>query len=1181
MYLKSLNLKGFKSFADRSVMSFEPGITAIVGPNGSGKSNISDAVLWVLGERNAKNLRGQAMEDVIFAGSSARKPVGIAEVDLVLDNSDGTLPIDFNEVALTRRVYRSGESEYLINGTIARRMDILDILHDTGIGTGTHSIISQGSLDSILRSKPEDRRTIIEEAAGVLKHKQRKLKSERKLAQMDTHLLRVQDLVSEIERQLKPLERKAKRAQAYQGLAAELSEIDLALAVDDLRILQTKWDKVLENEKSLLSKSEEMRKEVASVEAHMQQLQEEMQKSTLDAGDVAKQYRRAQSALERFDSAILLLHEKKRNFYEFEVEAHSTLDANRVKRVQAEEAKALSRQQLEETAASRMGAEETVGALEEKRQELSQEQLVLEKKIEEARKQTAELSAAIEKTRSDQARNQELLSDSRAHEKMIAGRSKDLQVQLEHTRKDLDEATQQFAKRQEELTKLQAKEKEAREAVSSFFVAQKELSDTLDSLRDETSLLIAEIKTLEEQQRAQAKSNSALAWLTESGAAGEKPQFLSDVVAAPQDLEDLVEALLGNDLQALLVSDFSQATSAIEKMGAQELMGEVTLLPQKEMMASKESSGKMGVALLSLLSFAPQYEKILTALIGDVFVCKDQREALAAHAANKQSACRYVTRDAFLVYPSGKIQFGIDDLGEEGILARQRRLEILRQSLVEKEEELKKIGSEKEELDRSLQKAQSSSLTLSQELAQLEGTANATAEERKRAEEKHGALQREFEEMARQQEETREVLAQAQPTLEALGKTLQELNQKLESNKQVIESSEKEISPLRDQLKEVSEKLAAAQLEHATLKERETYASRIQARNEEEGKTLDLAYQETVRALAKKRCAQRRINPLLELFAFFTESIKRWVDQLESMTAESQDSSSGLHQTLTEARNKARLSHEALDQVNESLAQVRIEKGRLEIQVEAAIRAIVEDCKTPLETALTIPPLEERSAFEENAFKLRRRIANMGTINPDAAVEYEEVSSRFEYMNSQLEDMKTARRALARIVRVIDSRMKDDFITTFDQVNKNFKEVFSHLFPGGTAQLSLVDPEDPEHSGVEVTAQPRGKRITKMMLMSGGEKSLTALALLFAVYRIRATPFYILDEVEAALDDTNLRRLCAYFNDLRDETQLILITHQRRTMELADTLYGISMQADGVTKVVSQKLDRALQYAEG
>ncbi|MEG1196971.1 MAG: AAA family ATPase, partial [Raoultibacter sp.] len=317
MYLKSLVLKGFKSFADRSVLTFEPGVSAVVGPNGSGKSNISDAVLWVLGERNAKNLRGQAMEDVIFSGSSARKPVGIAEVDLILDNSDGTLPIDYSEVALTRRMYRSGESEYLINGALARRMDVLDILHDTGLGTGTHSIISQGSLDSILQSKPEDRRALIEEAAGVLKHKQRKLKSQRKLEQMDAHLMRVKDVASEVERQLKPLERKARRALAYQDLSAELGALNLVLAVDDLRGLQAKWDGLCAQEAEANTALEAARQRIAQAEAASVALQDRLRSEGMDAGQLATRYRRAQTALERFDANTLLLREKKRSLQRY------------------------------------------------------------------------------------------------------------------------------------------------------------------------------------------------------------------------------------------------------------------------------------------------------------------------------------------------------------------------------------------------------------------------------------------------------------------------------------------------------------------------------------------------------------------------------------------------------------------------------------------------------------------------------------------------------------------------------------------------------------------------------------------------------------------------------------------------------------------------------------------------
>ena len=314
MYLKSLTLKGFKSFADRTVMKFEPGVAAIVGPNGSGKSNISDAVLWVLGERNAKNLRGQSMEDVIFAGSSARKPVSVAEVELLLDNSDGTLPVDFAEVSIGRRMYRSGESEYLVNGNVVRRMDVLDILHDSGLGTGTNSIISQGNLDSVLSSRPEDRRALIEEAAGILKHKERKAKSERKLTQMDAHLDRVHDITAEVERQLKPLERKARKARTYETLSAELKEVKLQLAVDDLRVLQKRWDATLSQEGELSAEQQRVKEELAKAEKTLDELQQTLHDRGSQESTLNDRYRRAQACFERLNSTALVVREKRSGF---------------------------------------------------------------------------------------------------------------------------------------------------------------------------------------------------------------------------------------------------------------------------------------------------------------------------------------------------------------------------------------------------------------------------------------------------------------------------------------------------------------------------------------------------------------------------------------------------------------------------------------------------------------------------------------------------------------------------------------------------------------------------------------------------------------------------------------------------------------------------------------------------
>ena len=394
------------------------------------------------------------------------------------------------------------------------------------------------------------------------------------------------------------------------------------------------------------------------------------------------------------------------------------------------------------------------------------------------------------------------------------------------------------------------------------------------------------------------------------------------------------------------------------------------------------------------------------------------------------------------------------------------------------------------------------------------------------------------------------------------------------------EELNEQVVPLRKAAAQLRDSLSEAKLSAATLRERDTYTSRIVSARTRDVESVDAAEADQRLQLARKIVARQRIAPLLALIDELSASARRRTRALEEQAQAAQDSSSGLHTQVNAAREAAKAAHEAYDGVNAQLSAARVEKGRLEVQVDAAVNTIVQDMGVPLDHALELDPLEDRGQAEDAAFKLKRRMANMGAINPDAAAEYDEVRARYDYLAAQLADLDGARRSLAKIVRVIDARMKDDFVTTFEQVNDNFRSIFATLFPGGSAELILTDLDDVENTGVEVNAQPAGKRITKMMLMSGGEKSLTALALLFAVYRIRSAPFYILDEVEAALDDSNLRRLTAYLQSIRNDTQLIMITHQRRTMEMSDVLFGVSMQSDGVTKVISQKLDHALKYAE-
>ncbi len=1194
MYLKSLVLKGFKSFADRSALSLEPGITAIVGPNGSGKSNISDAVLWVLGERNAKHLRGQAMEDVIFAGSSARKATGLAEVDLVLDNTDGTLPVDFSEVAITRRMYRSGESEYLINGTLARRMDVLDILHDSGLGTGTHSIISQGSLDSILQSKPEDRRALIEEAAGVLKHKQRKAKSERKLEQMDHHLARARDVVAEVERQLGPLERKAKRALAYQGLSSELAELTLQLAVDDLRALQRKWDDTCAREQAFSAELDERRTSIAQAEARVGELQEKIRLESVDAGELARRHRLAAAAADRIDSAVLVMRERRRSAQDRADELEASLEANKVKRIQAQTDLAHARSQLEEVRLAREQADTQVTRLVQEAEGLSARRSELERETVELGRASRQAEAELSTARREQTATQEALSNGLAHVKLIEGHGKELSLQMESAQRDAEKLADAQASGEVELKELEERDSSARAHMVEALAARDEARAVRDAARDAERDVMGKIKGIEEVERASAAaSGPALAWLLEHAgdvAAGLEP--LSHAVSASRGNEALVEHLLGADVAALLVADADAARRVSAALGESGQTGTVSLVMRKDVCegavagaaqrAADEGRLPHGCApLAGQLSFSSADSRAVVALLGDVAVCETLEEALAAHA-HDAFGLRFATPEGAVVWPSGKVTLGAAaSVDEEGALVRARRLEEARAHHAQACAACEEAACAAAAAEETLRAAQAESMTASRQLAQKRGRIEAARIETARAQEKLAAMRRELEGVEGQRAAAQAAIAEARPNVDALAQKVDKLAKQFSEAKEKLACAQDAVAPLREAAARSSEELSEAKLAFATLSERETYTARVCDARQREIEQLQAADTSARAALGRKRASVARMAPLLAVFDELSESARRWTRVLEEAAFAAQDASSGLHASANEARTQVRQAQELFDGASERLSAVRVDKGRLEVQVEAAVNAIVHDCATPLESALKLPELKDRADVEGRAFKLRRRIANMGAINPDAASEYEALKARYDYLAGQLSDLDSARRSLAKINRVIDARMKDDFVRTYEAVDKNFQEIFAVLFPGGSAHLSLVDPSDLENTGVEVSAQPRGKRITKMMLMSGGEKSLTALALLFAVYRIRATPFYILDEVEAALDDTNLRRLLAYVQTLRERTQLIMITHQRRTMEAADVLFGVSMQADGVTKVISQKLDRALEYAEG
>lgn len=1180
MYLKSLTLKGFKSFADRTVMRFEPGVAAVVGPNGSGKSNISDAVLWVLGERNAKNLRGQSMEDVIFAGSSARKPVSVAEVELLLDNSDGTLPVDFAEVSIGRRMYRSGESEYLINGNVVRRMDVLDILHDSGMGTGTNSIISQGNLDSVLSSRPEDRRALIEEAAGILKHKERKAKSERKLAQMDAHLARVNDITAEVQRQLKPLERKAKKARLHKELSEELAELKLQIAVDDLRVLQSKWDGILSSESELLASQESAKKELDESERALDELQRQLHQRSNAESSLNERYRRAQASFERLNSTAMLLREK-RSGYLSEVERLTRfVEEARVRRASAEN-------ELAEATASATKAKEESARAEKLRGdlEISYTQKVnkrndLRKQIDTLMAEQRSLVHRQETALATQRALRENMSERRARAQVIDAQVADSNERFAEAQKQSQELSQQAEKLEAELSQVRQQEAGTREKLNGLVVAREEARRCLDSARGVLTQTTAERTALEELERSSETANPAQAKLMASREElAPHSVLVSHAVSAPEGLDMLVEALLGSELHAVLVEEPRQAQALLSSVAQSDAAGSVAAIAPSSVDAANASNVDTSTypRLLDKLTVEPSFQKQVAALLGDVYLAPGFSEAIEAARNTACGAVRFASTDGCIASTDGKlvfVRFSEADR-KNNALARRRALQQASAAEAKAQEAYQAAQAEDESVESRLREAQTASLKLSETLASLKGQSESARRDADASARALQALESEHKRLLKEQEENTAFFEKAQPDSDELEKNLAKIEAGLEINKEQVAQLEQTVSPMRREIVTLSEKLSDARLETARLSERLAYAERMVATRKQEISSSSREDAASKQRIHVARTAANRADSLLATLRSLSDAASLVSARLEEESRSEQEHSRGLHDQIAHATKLSREVRERFEALGSRLAEVRIEKGRLEVQVDAGVNVIVRDCETPLEVALALEPLQSREEALEQAGSLERRIKNMGAINPDAAEEFEQVSERHTYLSSQLEDMRQARKTLARIVNVIDERMRDDFVSTFEQVNANFSDIFSTLFPGGQAHLSLVDPTDLENTGVDVNAQPVGKRVKKMSLLSGGEKSMTAMALLFAVYKIRQTPFYILDEVEAALDDTNLRRLISYINVVRDETQFIMITHQRRTMESADILYGVSMQADGITKVISQKLDNA------
>ncbi len=1170
MYLKSLTLKGFKSFADRTQMVFDPGLTVVVGPNGSGKSNVSDAILWVLGEQSAKMLRGQAMEDVIFSGSSARGAVGVAEVTLVLDNADHTLPIDFAEVGVTRRMYRSGESEYLINGAPSRLMDVQDILHDSGLGKDTHSIISQGKLDSILSSRPEERRALIEEAADISKHRRRKERSERKLSSMDENLARAKVLSREIGRQLKPLERQVDKAKRAHDLQDELSDLTRQLAVDDLRRLQDDYGRLSARGREADAAIELAQYRSDEKERELEKLQSLLEQKGLFVGDLGEQRRRMQDILGRMDSDMRLLEEKGKNMVSRLSDMRMQLSAAQKQRAD------VSREQE---------------SVEAKRSDLSVREADLKRSTDELARTSHD---AVERRRALDAELARLTADERAASSE-ADKETLAYAKLEDQVSNAQVEDQMFASR---LAQLDESERTTSEALSERAAAEKRTSAELAGARARADELAASISsraaelnvaraTEAEARRSLSSAQATLdalrsvdadveqasplaAALVDEGSASVECR-LADLIDADPAIEALVEQLLGDDLAALVVADGATASSLVElALGLDDVDGRAAIVSRRVARAAAVADAP-GTALIDHLRIADDARETLCALLGDVRLVGSASEAVAAH--EELPALTYVTADGVAVLPDGRVHVGSAPTNETGALERKRRIRALDEGMAALTEARDAAAAAATNAEAKLASARDESSAAKGEVARLAAELSSATSERGRLEAQLAHATSERAQVTKAREAAQARASESQGQIDAHRAAARAARVRAdELSGRLTEKKDEHEEAIRAQGK-ASHALSDARLELAMVTERRRNLESRLRDLEPRLRSLDARIEATERGSRSLEVVRLRVDPLHDRYNAVRERALDWAARLRDRASLAEADSDSLKRTIGDARQAVSEANEELEGAKRASSDVKVDIAKIEVQVQGAIDAI---CATGavLDEALTLPAPDDREASERRVEALTRQIASIGPVNEVAMDEYLRLKRRADYLDEQVADLESARGSLKKITAAIDRKMRRRFITIFDRVNQSFSEIFSLLFPGGQAHLELTDPDNLSETGVEIVAQPRGKRIAKMMLMSGGEKSLTALALLFAVYKVRTVPFYVFDEVEAALDDSNLSKLLDAIEELKKTTQLIVISHQRRTMEQADVLYGVSMQADGVSHVVSQRLDR-------
>lgn len=1180
MYLKRLELQGFKSFADKTVLEFKPGITAVIGPNGSGKSNISDSIRWVLGEQSMKSLRGAKSEDIIFAGTQNRKSLGFAEASIVIDNTDGELPVEYAEVIVTRKIYRSGETGYFINKTPCRLKDILELFMDTGIGKDGYSIIGQGKIDEILSNKSEDRRHIFEEAAGIVKYRARKSESEKKLEQTKLNLLRINDILSEIETGLDPLRIQSEKAKRFLELHESLKDIEVGLFIHNIETYKEKLEQVVEDLKILENQKSDEEEKLNNIQnkkgtfkKQIDELIEEIEKCQNIGFESTNQ-------IEKINSEIGISNEKILHNKENNERLLSEIEDSKQKIKDLQEEKDTKKQKKDSLFSNKEKFEKE---LEEKEAELSKLTKGLStKELEiEAKKQVIEKNTDLKYEKNIE------ISSLDANFENIEKRQKSIKTEIQETVSELDRTRTQKQDMSKEFQKIESEKNSATKELEENSNKKekienkiKEFNEQIDKMSYELRMKDSRQKFLietEKEKEGYAKAVKLLLTDCDKNADLNKGVhgIIANLISVDKKYETAIEMTLGGMLQNIVTDNEEVAKKLVNHLRANN-MGRASFLPITSIKGSKidkikgKFPGVIGVAA-DLVKFDKKYTQIVYNLLGRTVIVDNMDTGIALAKENKYGF-RIVTIQGDIINASGAITGGSVAQKTVNILGRGREIENLakeievlqnkisetKRSKQDYEESISEFVEDSKELDEKIQQINIVYATEKQKMLSVE-------EQILRLENTLSKLRNENEKIENQKADIKNQKQNIQNSVEDLEKEINELSIVIKEFAEANSENQKYIDDLNFDITNLKISVSSFDESGSSIdeiieridKDIENYNNAITVKNDqiEDLKREDIELKEKIESLK---------NQIIEIKNSVSTSTEK-IEQLKLDRANKNEALNKIEKDITDQFN-------LLEDLKGNLVKIDVKKTKLEQDIDLVVNNLWEEYELTPNNATDYKKVENVQTTQKEVNDIRSEIKDLGSINVDSIEEYKKTKERYDFMCEQRLDLENTISKLRKMISEITDTMKKQFVEKFKLINKNFNEVFVELFGGGKAELILEDEDNVLECGIDIKAQPTGKKLQNMMLLSGGEKAFTAIALLFAILKINPAPFCILDEIEAALDDVNVYRYAEYLKKFCSDTQFLVITHRKGTMEAADTVYGVTMEENGISKLLSMKL---------